>query len=672
MDDRVASTVAAVNSTQAPWAGSARNGVCPACRAEMGDPRSRRYRYAFIACPECGPGYTVTHRLPFARVNTTFAPFEPCEDCWEEFEDPGSRHFGSTTICCPDCGPSYWIEPAPPIDDAIDEIDSAVRALRSGAILGLKDTCCFRFVARARDVQAVERLRRRMEEPDTTFGLMVADVAAAREIADVSESAVTLLEDPSAPLVLLPRREFGGWLDAATARGGEVAVMLPRAAVHFLLMDSLGEPLVVARAARRDDVAVLENDDAREDLMDVADALVLHDLDLHAGCEDSVLRVEDDRPVVLRRASGLAPRPLLLPWEVPPMLAIGGTHEVAIGVAEGNTLRLSQPVGDLGTSRAAAAFRRTVDRMLALWGCEPRCVVADPIREQPARALAAELGARTVLVDHHHAHVGSILAEHCIESPVLGVSLDSSGQLVDPELGAGRILRIEAGHGDLLETIPGFRVPGADAAPRDPWRVAVGLIHDACGPALAELWAHRLATDAQTADSALSMLTHDVGCVTVHSFGKLYDAAAAVLGVARRTSSAGVAARRLELVAGVADAESTDVETARLEPASFLAAWIERLLARAEDDGDLVEDARWVQRSLSAWVARRAFDMAECQGLDVVAAGGGCFSNPWLRRGFHVRARETGRRLALNESIPAGDSGLAVGQLWIAARRAAC
>jgi hydrogenase maturation protein HypF len=635
----------------------------------MNDPQSRRYRYPFIACPECGPGYTVTHRLPFARVNTTFAPFEPCEDCWEEFEDPGSRHFGSTTICCPDCGPSYWIEPAPPIDDAIDEIDSAVRALRSGAILGLKDTCCFRFVVRARDVRAVERLRRRMEEPDATFGLMVGAVDVAREIADVSEAAVSLLEDPSAPLVLLPRRDFGGWLDAATAGGGEVAVMLPRAAVHFLLMESLGEPLVVARAARRDDVAVLENDDARDDLMDVADALVLHDLDLHAGCEDSVLRVEDDRPVVLRRASGLAPRPLTLPWDVTPMLAIGGTHEVAIGLAEGDTLRLSQPVGDLGTSRANAAFRLTIDRMLALWDCEPTRVVTDPVRETAARALAAELGAETVVVDHHHAHVGSVLAEHGIERPVLGVSLDSSGQVVDPELGAGRILRIEEERRDVLETIPGFRVPGADAAPRDPWRVAVGLIHDACGPALAELWARRLASDAQTADSALSMLTHDVGCVTVHSFGKLYDAAAAVLGIARRTASAGVAARRLELVAGVADSASTDVESAHLEPASFLATWIERLLARAETDGDPAEDARWVQRSLSAWVARRAFDLAAAHGLDVVAAGGGCFSNPWLRRGFQRRAREAGLRLALNQSIPAGDSGLAVGQLWIAARR---
>jgi len=133
MDDRVTSRPSGVNSPRAPWGGSARNGTCPACRAELSDPRSRRYRYPFLACPECGPGYTVTTRLPFARVNTTFAPFEPCEDCWEDFENPNSRHFGSPTVCCPDCGPSYWIEPAPPLDDAIHDLNALSNAIHAYA-----------------------------------------------------------------------------------------------------------------------------------------------------------------------------------------------------------------------------------------------------------------------------------------------------------------------------------------------------------------------------------------------------------------------------------------------------------------------------------------------------------------------------------------------------------
>lgn len=664
MDDRVTSRPSGVNSPRAPWGGSARNGTCPACRAELSDPRSRRYRYPFLACPECGPGYTVTTRLPFARVNTTFAPFEPCEDCWEDFENPNSRHFGSPTVCCPDCGPSYWIEPAPPLDDAIDVIDSAVRALRAGSILGLKDTCSFRFIVRARDEAAVHRLRRRMEQPDTAFGLMVGDIEAADEHVVVDDTAASLLCEPSAPQVMLPCRESSSWLAAAGAGAPEVAVMLPRAPVHLMLLEALGEPVVVARATRREEVAVLENDEAREQLMDVADALVLHDLDLHSGCEDTVCCIDEGRPVVLRRASGLAPRPVDLAREVRPMVGLGATHETSIAVATGTTMRLSQPVGDLGSPRADAAFRRTLDRMLELWDCLPEWVVADPERKSAAQGLAARWGAEVILVDHHHAHVGAVLAENRIEGRVLGVSLDSSGRIVDPELGAGRFLLTEDDRCRVLETMPGFRVPGADAAPRDPWRIAVGLLFDVCGPEIASVWARRLATDDATAESAMSMLTHDVGCVTVNSFGKLFDAAAALLGLARRTQSAGVASHRLQCAAGTID--PLPRVAASEAPADFLARWLSELIARVERQGDVGDDARWVQSELTAWAARRAFDLAAEHGLETVAAGGGCFSNPWLRGGFRATAEADGLRLALNHDIPSGDAGIAAGQLWIA------
>lgn len=637
--------------------------MCPACRAELYDPRSRRYRYPFLACPECGPGYTVTTQLPFARVNTTFAPFEPCEQCWEEFENPASRHFGSPTICCPDCGPAYWIEPAPPLDDSIDVVDSAVRALRAGSILGLKDTCSFRFLARAWDTQAVRRLRRRMEQPDTSFGLMVPDLEALDGLVDVSDDAARLLSEAAAPQVLLPRCDDSAWLDVVSSDATEVAVMLPRAPVHLMLAEALGEPMVVARATRRNEVAVLENEDAREELMDVADALLLHDLDLHSGCEDSVIRLESDGPVVIRRASGFAPRPLPLAHAVRPMVALGATHEVAVGVAVGTSMRLSQPIGDLGSSRADLAFRRTLDRQLALWDCHPEWVVADPERAAAARAIALAWGAETILVDHHHAHVATVLAEHGIEGRVLGVSLDSSGQIVDPELGAGRFLLAEDDRCQVLAHMPGFRVPGADAAPRDPWRIAVGLLYDVCGPAVAERWARRFVSDESAANSVLSMLANDAGCVTVHSFGKLFDAAAALLGVAHRTSTAGVAALRLQLAAGVPE-EAPD--RSRVATDAFLPTWLDALIARAESRGDLAADARWVQAQLSGWAARWAIETAQAQALDVVAASGGCFTNPWLRAGFRAAAAEAGLTLALNQDIPSGDAGLALGQLWVA------
>jgi hydrogenase maturation protein HypF len=668
MSDSFVSRTPAVNTQRPAWTGSARNGVCPDCLTELYDPRSRRYHYPFVSCPECGPGYTITYRLPFSRANTTMAPFEPCEACLAEFEDPSSRHFGSPTVCCPDCGPSCWIEPSPPLPEETDAAGESVRLLRAGAILALKDTCSFRLIARADDRRLLQKLRRRIDLPGAPLGVMVADLAMARELAEVDEQAAQLLTSPSAPLVLLPRRASALIAWEVTAGAQEIAVMLPRAPIHHLILAGFGQPIVVTRACRGDDVMVLENEDARDELMTIADHLVLHDLDLHAGCEDSKIRVEPTGPVVLRRASGFAPRPLTLPRSMPPVLAIGGRHDVTIAIAEGETGRLSQPVGDLLTPRAQVAFERMLERMLSLWDCEPRCVAFDPLRETYGRALAARKGARPLAVDHHHAHVAAVLAEYGRSDRVLGISLDSTGLDIDPDLASGRLLEVDPARCELLDRVPGFRVPCADQAPRDPWRVALGMVHDLLGASAAEVWASRLAPDAQSARSVLSMLESGSGCIEVHSFGRLYDAAAALIGLVRRTSVEGQVAQRLEIASGRTLATSGVAwEPTGAGPAEQLEHWARDLVERAEHNAGLGEDARWVQISLARWAAVWAVDAARSRGLGIVAAAGGCLTNPWLRQVLRERVESAGLELLLNHEIPPGDGGLALGQVWVAA-----
>lgn len=641
--------------------------MCPDCLAELDQPASRRYRYAFIACPQCGPGYTITYRLPFSRDNTTMAPFEPCEACRAEFEDPASRHFGSPTICCPDCGPSYWIEPSPPLQGAGDVAEESVRLLRTGSILALKDTCSFRLLARADDARLLAKLRRRIDLPATPLGVMVADLAMARTVAVIDARAEEMLLSPSAPLVVVPLRPDAPLASEVAAGAEEIALMLPRAPIHHLILRELGAPLVVTRAGRGDDVMVLENEDAREELASIADHFVLHDLDLHAGCEDSKIRVEPSGPVVLRRASGFAPHPLTIARETPPLLAIGGRHDVTLAIADGRTGRLSQPVGDLLTPRAEVAFERMLERMLSLWDCEPRHVIYDPSREQAGRALALRFGAQPFAVDHHHAHVGAVLAEHGRSDRVLGLSLDSIGHDVDPELASGRLLVADPLQAEVLERMPGFRVPCADTAPRDPWRVAVGLVYDRLGPAAGEVWAQRLAPDPQTARTVLSMLESGSGCTRLHSFGRLYDAAAALIGLVRRTAGEGQAAQRLEVAAGRPAYGAVVANEGHGAPAEQLTQWVGDLVARAEADGPVEDDARWVEISLARWAADWALGAARIRGLTTIAAAGGCLTNPWLRHVLRAHAAEAGIELLVNQTIPPGDGGLALGQVWVAA-----
>lgn len=668
MVDSFGPGTAPVNSQRPTWSGTARNGVCPDCLAELGDPSSRRYRYAFIACAQCGPGYTITYRLPFSRSNTTMAPFEPCEACRAEFADPASRHFGSPTICCPDCGPSYWIEPSPPLHGEADVAEESVRLLRAGAILALKDTCSFRLIARSDDSRLLEKLRRRIELPAVPLGVMVADLVMAHQVAVVDEESAVLLQSASAPLVVLPLRADAPLAPEVAAGAEEIAVMLPRAPIHHLLLRGLGAPMVVARAGRGDDVMVLENEDAREELASIADHFVLHDLDLHAGCEDSKIRLEPTGAVVLRRASGFAPRPLTIAREVAPLLAIGGRHDVALAIAEGTTGRLSQPVGDLLTPRSELAFERMLERMLSLWDCEPRCVVFDPSRETAGRALAARFGAQPFVVDHHHAHVAAVLAEHGRSDRVLGLSLDSTGHDVDPELASGRLLDADPREAAVLDRIPGFRVPCADTAPRDPWRVAVGLVYDLHDPATAARWAERLAPDKQSARSVLSMLESGSGCTKLHSFGRLYDAAAALLGLVRRTTNETQASQILDVAAGRPGAgEPIEWNPIEGTPTEQLVQWVVDLLQRAGRGPCTADDARWVEVSLARWAADWALRAARARSLPTIAAAGGCLTNPWLRHVLRERTAQAGLELLLNQEIPPGDGGLALGQIWVAA-----
>lgn len=661
-----------VNSGGSPWPGAFKNAVCPTCFEEMHQLTDRRFRYPFHCCNDCGPGYTITLRLPWDRPNTTMAPFEMCEACRAEFEDPGGRHFRSPTVCCPDCGPSYWIEPAPPVGSGGDVIHETAQLLSEGSILALKDTCSFRLLVRARDDELVLRLRRRKGLHDAPLGVMIRDLEMARGLAELDARAEALLTSPSAPLVLVPRRESSDLSEHVAPHCAEIGLMLPRSPFHHLLMEEMGEPLVMAGANPGGEVMVLENEDARESLMDIADHLVLHDLQLHSSCEDSVVRVDADGPLVLRRSSGYAPRPLALPRSVPPILALGAFHEATLAIAQDRAIHVSQHLGNLDTARAVDNFQRTLDRLLELWECEPAFIAYDEHPLSYGRQVLERFDAIPIPVDHHHAHVASVLVEHGCEEPVLGISLDAVAHRLDVTIGSGEFLRTDAARVETLERMPAFRVPGAEFAPRDPWRTAMGLLHDHVDPELALEWAQRHAPDPDAARSAHHMLRNGAGCRRITSFGQLYDGAAALLGICVRASYEGQATRRLGALAGRPRPEPLGAlpDAREVAAGDYLSALLRELLARGLRHPGDPEDAAWAQEALAQWVASRAVDLARREGLDTIAAGGGCLANSWLRAVLRREGDAAGIRVLTNHEVPPGDGGLSLGQAWVAAARA--
>lgn len=655
-----------------PWQGSARNGVCPDCLREVHDPAHPRYRYPFASCRECGPGYTITLRLPYERANTTMAPFTMCAECRAEFENERSRHYRSPLVCCPRCGPSYWIEPAPAPLEIGDVIHEVADLLRDGQIVALKDVCSYRLLALADDDATLLRMRARTDSPSMSFGILARDVEQARTIAELEGQSVDLLQSASAPRVLLPLRSKAPISELVAPGVSEIGLLLPRVVFQHLLLEELGRPLAFTTAKRAGDPMVLTNEEARERLMDIADYLVMHDLDLHAGCQDSILRPEEKGAVVLRRSSGLAPAPIEVAEELPPTLALGGRHEATLAVGQGHRIYLSQHLGDIESRQGRFSYERALRRMIELWECEPRTVVLEKGEEGFARTIARDFDARVVEISHHHAHVASVLAEHQRTERVLGVSLDSTHYQFDEELGSGEFLLADAVDHEVIERVHPFRVPGDEAAIRAPWRTALGLLYDLLGREAAVSWVRSHVGDTGVVRSAISMLDKNTGCRRVTSFGRLYDAAAAIVGACTRSAGRGEASARLQGLAGrprpVQGRFLEEIERGGADLNALFAELLER--SRPRPRGEALQDlAAWTEVALGRWAVRRAIDLAERHGVTTIAAAGGCLVDPWLRACFLERDGEGGREMLLNTAIPPGDGGLALGQVWVGTHR---
>src|SRR5450631_1012533 len=507
--------------------------ICEACLAELFDPSNRRYLYPFITCTHCGPRFTVTLRLPYDRATTSLAEFPLCAACTAEYTDPADRRFHAETTCCPACGPQ--------LDTSLEEIGARIRA---GEIVALKGLGGFHLVCDARDETSVDRLRVRKRRDGKPFAVMVANPETARRFAVIDDVSARLLVGRERPVVIVPAHS-----EARLARGVSnglptVGLFLPYTPLHWLVIwELLGRPagldwmstandlaLVATSANVAGEPIVIDGADARCRLAGIADAVADHDRAIVTRADDSVLRVVAGAPAFLRRARGFAPMPIRLAHEVPCIVALGAQLKATITITRSREAFVSQHVGDLDTPDAVAFLEETLRHMLSILEVEPVAIACDLHPDFPTSRLANRLGPPVIPVQHHHAHVAALAAEHQVEGPLLGLSLDGFGLCVDGE------------HFERLGHLAPLPAPGGDRAAREPWRMAAAALH-ALGRG--ETIERRFA-DEPLARPVRNMLALGIACEPTTSAGRLFDAAAGLLGVSRRQAFEGEAAMRLE------------------------------------------------------------------------------------------------------------------------------
>lgn len=666
--------------------------TCADCLAELADPADRRHRHPFITCTHCGPRFTIVTGLPYDRAHTTMARFPMCPDCAGEYADPADRRFHAQPVACPACGPRLrLLAGSPPREEAgADPVAEARRLLAAGAILAVKGLGGYHLACDAAHAGAVAELRRRKARGDKPFALMARDPADVEHLVHLGPAERDLLTAPARPIVLLRRRPTAAAgepvAEDVAPRCPDLGVMLPYTPVHHLLLGLPGDPpgprlLVMTSGNLSGEPIVTDDAEALDRLGHLADAWLTHDRPIHVPCDDSVVRVCDGETLTVRRSRGYAPLPLDLPLPVPPVLAAGGDLKNAFCLGEGRQAWLSAHIGDMDDLATRYAFERAEQQLESITGVRPGLLAADRHPGYRSAGWAQRTaGARPLVrVQHHHAHIASVMAEHGLagDGPVIGIAFDGTGYGDDGAVWGGEVLLADYAGYRRFAHLAYVPLPGGDAAVRRPYRMALSHLRAAGLP-----WSPDLPCAAACPPEELRVLERQLErglhCAPTSSMGRLFDAVSSLAGVCHLAGYEAQAAIELESAAlatpeGAAGAGyafalhpagADGGVPVTADPAPLLAAVVADV--RAGTPPSLI--AARFHAAVAGLVVELAGLARERHGLHTVALTGGVFANTVLSSACARLLRGRGFTVLRHHRVPPNDGGLALGQLMVAAR----
>ncbi|MCS6926017.1 MAG: carbamoyltransferase HypF [Candidatus Binatia bacterium] len=645
--------------------------VCDACLRELFDPTDRRYRYPFISCTNCGPRFTILRMVPYDRGHTTMAAFPMCWHCEQEYHDPTNRRFHAQTNACARCGPAVrLVKPDGSEVPVRDPVSAAAQLVRAGAILALKGLGGYHLTCNALDEDAILTLRRRKKREEKPFALMAAAIHVIEQFCHLNDQERALLQSPQRPIVLLRKKDHPTVAPSVAPGQNCLGWMLPSTPLHCLLLADTGLPLVMTSGNVSAEPIVYRDEDALQRLGGIADYLLVHDRSIQVRCDDSVVRQCGERELILRRARGYAPRPVLLsrPFRRH-TLACGAHLKNTVCLGRDRQAFLSHHIGDLDSYDTLNAFVDTIEQYKALLGIQPSVVAYDLHPDSLSRKYAASLqGVEKIGVQHHHAHIASCMAEYGLEGPVIGVAFDGLGYGPDGTLWGGEFLIADLATYHRAAHFRSVSLAGGERAVREPWRAALSYIADALGttPSALELpgWQR---VDARKAALVEHMLARNVNTFRTSSCGRLFDAVASIVGICHEATFEGQAAMALEAAAwdGIADEypfaiENTEPWHVDMRPT------IEALVREARSGCETGLMAAKFHNTLVSAVVEICLRLRKTEGLRQVCLSGGTWQNIYLLERVVPRLQHHGFTVFVPAQVPPNDGGIALGQAVVA------
>ncbi|MFC1481296.1 carbamoyltransferase HypF, partial [Candidatus Neomarinimicrobiota bacterium] len=530
--------------------------TCPACLADVDQSAGRRHNYAFTNCTNCGPRFSIINDIPYDRPNTEMRNFIQCPACMAEYTNPANRRFHAQPNACPVCGPMLTCDTTTARQP--DPMAAAAQVIARGHILALKGLGGYQLLCDATNPIAIVRLRTRKHRPVKPLAVMFPDLQSVEAYCHVSPAESALLMSVAAPIVLLTRRTTPQLANEIAPGNPYLGAMLPYTPLHHLLMARINQPVVCTSGNLHDEPIALDNDEAHNRLANIADAFLDHNRPIARQLDDSVVRASKIGTQYLRRARGYAPSPVYLKRAMPNVLAVGGHLKNTIAIIFDTQLILSQHIGDLSTPQAHDAFRKILDDLPRLYAFTPDLIATDLHPDYLSTQVAQTMGLPLHPVQHHHAHIGAVMAEHHSTGPVLGVAWDGTGlagnsivlkdNLIELNdnctIWGSEFLLCNGPDYEHINHLNPFPLPGGDKAALEPRRSALGLLHAIGQPAT---FNHNFDTDEM--DLITQALSREINTPLTSSMGRLFDGVGALVGLGNINLFEGQTAMALEFAA---------------------------------------------------------------------------------------------------------------------------
>jgi len=648
--------------------------LCHDCHSELLDPNNRRFRYPFINCTNCGPRFTIIRDIPYDRPKTTMAGFRLCPDCRSEYENPADRRFHAQPTACSACGPQVWLESTTEnkvLSQNDEAVTKSVAMLYSGKILAVKGLGGFHLTADATNDAAVKLLRRRKNREEKPLAVMVRSLEAAAQICLTGEQERQWLSAGQRPIVLLLKKKNIPVAEAVAPGNHRLGVMLAYTPLHVLLLEDLyrqtgREPVLVMTSANlSEEPIVIDNEEARQRLNSIADALLLHNRDILIRSDDSVLMMAGAQPVYFRRSRGFVPRPVTIKPAGPSLLCVGAELKNTIALTRENQVFLSQHIGDLENLQANQFFESSIRHLQTILEISPTAVVYDLHPSYfSTQWVAASDFTRKLGVQHHQAHMAAVMAEHHLDEPALGIILDGTGYGLDGTIWGGEFFHGPVGAFERLGHLQVQRIPGGKQAIREPWRIALSYLHQAFDGDFPDL----PFLNKRPVEPIIEMLEKDFNAPKTSSCGRLFDAVAALAGGRSVIHYEGQAAIEMMQQSGNIEQaaifdfdleENNDTIILRLET-------LIRSIVRAVQEGRTFSEisARF-HKTLIEMVTNTAIKLKTKTGTGKVVLSGGVFQNELLVRYLPARLEQAGFEVFLHQQVSPNDSGIALGQALV-------